>query len=130
MPASLSADLPQAERPGAAGRHDEATNSLARAAKARDVEGTTRIVKRLLSTIGQLICRGMPHVSWSKLHGLAEEAAALPAVIAEAAACIRRSWKDGLRALVLAAERRRGSRPDALRILARDRELAAVAPSS
>jgi hypothetical protein len=118
----------QAEAHDAAGRHDQAIDSLARGTKAGDLESMTRLGKRLL--VGDR-APFLPNDGARFLVDAANaggaEAPALLAVLSGAGIHMRQSWPDGLSALVLAAERNWQPARVQLCVLAVDRELAAVA---
>jgi hypothetical protein len=124
----ISEHVTQAEAHDAAGRHDEAVDSLARGVKAGDVESMTRLAKRLL--VGDrapfLPADGTRFLIDAAKAGGAE-APALLAVLAGAGAHMPQSWPDALSALVLAAERGWEPAREQLRVLAIDRALAASA---
>ena len=126
---ALSDYVVEAANHDASHRHDEAVNSLARGVKAGDVESMTRLGKRLFTgdaapclpreAIGFLI-------EAAKAGGA--EAPAILAVLSAVGAYMRQDWREGLSALVLAAERGWEPARLQLRVLAVDRKLAAAAP--
>jgi prolyl 4-hydroxylase len=125
---SLSDYVVEAANHDASHQHDQAVNSLARGAKAGDVESMTRLGKRLL--VGD----SAPHlprdgarflVSAAQAGGA--EAAAILAVLSAAGVHVKQSWNEGLSAIVLAAERGWQPAREQLCILAVDRQLAAAA---
>jgi len=127
----LSEQVAQADAHDAAGRHDEAVNSLARGIKAGDVECMTRLGKRLL--IGDrapFLPRDAARFLIDAANAGGAEAPALLAALSGAGAHMRQSWADGLSALVLAAERGWEPAREQLCVLAIDRDLAASAVKS
>lgn len=126
MSRELSADVLAAERFDAEGNHDEAVNALARAAGAGDVEGTTRLGKRLLvgDRAPAMPENGIRFILDAARAGGAE-AAAMLAVLVARGLHVKSSWNDALNILLTAAER--GWRPaqQQLCALAGDRDLAA-----
>jgi len=118
----------QAEAHDAAGRHDQAIDSLARGTKAGDVESMTRLAKRLL--IGDrapFLPRDGARFLVDAAKAGGAEAPALLAVLSGAGIQMPQSWPDGLSALVLAAERGWQPAREQLQVLAVDRALAASA---
>ncbi len=116
---SAKADIEQAERHDAAGRHDEAINCLARATQLGDVEAKTRLAKRLIvGDRAPLLWReGAGFLREAATQGGAE-AAALFAVLAAAGLGGRHDWNAALDLARLAAERGWKSAADQLRVLA------------
>jgi prolyl 4-hydroxylase len=116
---SAKTDIEQAERHDAAGRHDEAIDSLARATQLGDVEAKTRLAKRLIvGDRAPLLWReGAGFLREAAEQGGAE-AAALLAVLAAAGAGGRQDWKTALDLARLAAARGWTSAADQLRVLA------------
>jgi len=104
--AGLSSAVAQAERCDAAGKHAEAVNHLAAAARRRDVEALTQLGKRLL--VGDraplLPNDGARFVADAATLGGAEAAAVL-AVLYAVGGSPRHGFPDALDALALAAER-------------------------
>jgi prolyl 4-hydroxylase len=125
----LSDYVVEAANHDAAHHPEEAVNSLARGAKAGDLESMTRLGKRL---IGGDSAPYLPREGVGLLIDAAKaggaEAPAILAVLSAAGAHVRQSWNEGLSALVLAAERGWRAAQDQLRVLASDASLAAAAP--
>jgi prolyl 4-hydroxylase len=128
--ASLSDYVVEAANHDASHQHDDAINSLARGARAGDVESTTRLGKRLLvgDSAPYLPLQGARFLIDAAKAGGAE-APAILAVLSAAGAHVRQSWHEGLSALVLAAERGWLPAREQLGVLAVDRDLAAAAPA-
>ncbi len=115
---STKAEIEQAERHDAAGRHDEAINCLARATQLGDVEAKTRLAKRLIvGDRAPLLWReGASFLREATKQGGAE-AAALLAVLVAAGLGGRHDWNEALNLAGLAAERGFTSAGDQLRVL-------------
>jgi prolyl 4-hydroxylase len=116
---SAKADIEQAERHDAAGRHDEAINCLARATQLGDVEAKTRLAKRLIvGDRAPLLWReGAGFLREAAAQGGAE-AAALFAVLLAAGLGGRHDWNTALELARFAAARGWASAAQQLRVLA------------
>jgi prolyl 4-hydroxylase len=125
----LSDYVVEAANHDASHQHDDAVNSLARGAKAGDVESMTRLGKRLLvgDSAPYLPRQGAQFLIDAAKAGGAE-APAILAVLSATGAHVKQSWHEGLSALVLAAERGWLPAREQLGVLAVDRDLAAAAP--
>lgn len=127
---SLSDYVVEAANHDASHQHDDAVNSLARGAKAGDVESMTRLGKRLLvgDSAPYLPIEGARFLIDAAKAGGAE-APAILAVLSAAGVHVKQSWHEGLSALVLAAERGWLPAREQLGVLAVDRDLASAAPA-
>jgi len=123
-----SPDVLEAERHDAAGNHTEAINCLARATRARDVEGATRLAKRLIvGDRAPLLPRdGVRFMAEAAQAGGAEAAAYMGLLLA-LGAHVPQNWTEALKAFAVAAERGWLPARAQLRVLAQDRALAAQA---
>lgn len=127
---ALSADVLLAEEYDAAGNHTEAINCLARATKAGDVEGTTRLAKRLImGDRAPLLPREGARFMADAANAGGAEAAALMGLLLTLGAYVPQSWNDGLDAFAVAAERGWEPARTQLGVLSKDRELASLACS-
>ena len=116
---SAKADIDDAERHDAAGRHDEAINCLARATQHGDIEAKTRLAKRLIvGDRAPLLWREGAGLLHEAVTQGGAEAAALLAVLAAAGLGSRHDWNAALDLARLAADRGWTSAADQLRVLA------------
>ena len=126
--AVLSPTVQEAEKHDAAGNHTEALNCLARATRAGDIEGKTRLARRLI--IGDraplLPNDAVRFMAEAAREGSAEAAACMGLLLA-LGAHVRRNWNDALEAFAMAAERGWEPARTQLCVLAQDLELAAKA---
>jgi hypothetical protein len=108
------------------GNHERAVSLLAEACRQGDVEGMTRLGKRLLVAAdapdrpqeGAELIKRAAHLGGA-------EAAAQLAVLCAIGMCMKQSWDDALAALIGSAERGWETARQQLRVLSADRELAA-----
>lgn len=102
----FSEDVLAAERLDAEGNHHEAVNALARATGAGDVEGMTRLGKRLLvgDRAPAMPAEGVSFIADAARAGGAE-AAALLAMLVAGGIHRKQNWRDALALLLTAAER-------------------------
>lgn len=115
----MTGDLELAAEHDAAGRHDEAIDTLARATKGGDVEATVALGKRLLvgDRAPHLPKEAVQFFSDATVAGSAE-AALMLASLAALGAHVEPSWGNALGMLVLAAERGSQDAQTQLRVLA------------
>jgi prolyl 4-hydroxylase len=94
-----------AARHDAAGRHDEAVNALARAARAGDIDAMTELGKRLIAgDRAPLLPKDGARLLVDALRAGSTEAALRLAVLAALGAYTDQSWHDALGLLLRAAE--------------------------
>lgn len=102
----MNAALTLAAEHDRAGRHDDAVNALARAAKSGDLDAMTELGKRLV--VGEnapLLPRDGAGLLIDAAKGGHAEAAAKLATLTALGAHVQQSWPGALQLLVLAAER-------------------------